>query len=83
VAAADLWRLKKRGRPVTIFLMCIFGVFAGVFALPTGEFPREELWAGRASFAFCVWAVVYLCLPGTRRKFETAVASEVKSTVAG
>jgi len=78
VAAADLWRLRKRGRGVTIFLMCIFGVFAGDIALlgSTGELPRDELWVGSASFAFCVWAVVYLCLPSIRRKFEAAVVSE-------
>ncbi len=78
VGAADLWRLRKRGRMVTIFLMCIFGVFAADFALlgSTGEFPREALWAGSASFVFCVWAAVYLCLPSIRRKFEAATASK-------
>lgn len=73
VAAIDLWRLKKRGRRVTIFLMSMFGVFAAdVALLGFAETGRAAFLGGSAGFVFCWWAVLYLCLPGTRRKFESA-----------
>ncbi|HSY89767.1 MAG TPA: hypothetical protein VK812_00255 [Candidatus Binatus sp.] len=73
VTAMDLWRLRKRGRRVTIFLMSMFGVFAAdVALLGFAETGRAAFLGGSAGFVFCWWAVLYLCLPGTRRKFESA-----------
>ena len=73
VAAMDLWRFRKRGRRVTIFLMSMFGVFAANTALlGFAETGRSAFLGGSAGCVFCLWAVLYLCLPGTRRKFESA-----------
>lgn len=77
-AGLDLLRLRRRGRPVTIFLSCIFGVFAGDMLLlaltertdRSSDPHRLWLWGSGAVFLFCIWAVVYLCLPGVRRKLE-------------
>jgi hypothetical protein len=71
VAAADLWRLRQGGRPVAIFLMCMFGVFASdmAFIAWTDAGMRSGFWPALAASLFCLWAVVYLCLPKIRRKF--------------
>jgi hypothetical protein len=79
VAAMDLWRLKKRGRRVTIFLMSMFGVFgADIALLGFAETGRAAFLGGSAGCIFCCWAVLYLCLPRTRRKFESAVAKAIR-----
>ena len=75
VAGVDLWKLNKRGRPVTIFLMCIFGVLAASAALVSyDESDRTMLWGGGPVCTFCIWAVVYLCLPKIRQKFVAGSA---------
>jgi hypothetical protein len=79
VAAMDLWRLKKRGRRVTIFLMSMFGVFAAdVALLGFAETGRAAFLGGSAGCIFCLGAVLYLCLPGTRRKFESAAVKAIR-----
>jgi len=84
VAGVDLWRLRKRGRPATIFFMCIFGLLGANAALLSREELQSpqfresgwtELWLGSAVAAYCLWAAVYLLLPKTRRKFEAAAGS--------
>jgi len=71
VAAVDLWLLRQRGRRVAIFLMCMFGVFACDIALIawTDSGMRSGFWPALATSLFCIWGVVYLCLPKVRRKF--------------
>ena len=79
VTAMDLWRLRKRGRRLTIFLMSMFGVFAADIALLSfAETGRAAFVGGSAGCIFCCWAVLYLCLPGTRRKFESAAVKAIR-----
>jgi|SRR5579863_8076207 len=71
----DLWRLKKKGRAPAIFLLVMATVFAAVWAL---IFLVDRTDSNRAGFAasaavslVCVWAIVYLCLPQTRRSLQS------------
>lgn len=70
-----LWRMKMSARAPTIFLMCMTAVFALVQVTVSMEdrlnFHRTWTLAWAAACFFSVWAVVYLCLPRTRRRFES------------
>ena len=44
----------------------------GVALLGFAETGRAAFLGGSAGCIFCFWAVLYLCLPGNRRKFESA-----------
>lgn len=75
VAGVDLWKMRKRGRSLTVVSMCIFCVL-GV-ALAATEPRGIVFWTGFPVCALSISAVVYLFSPNIRRKFEadTAVGS--------
>lgn len=79
-AGIDLWRLKRDSLAPTVFLMCMTAVFTGIqvcflasctalTSLISSRYFRG--WA--AVCAFSVWAVVYLCVPRIRRRFDSGI----------
>lgn len=90
VAGVDLWKLRKRGRSATIFFMSMFGLYGLAAALTSWEglripdsraFGLAQSLGGSGILAYSLWAVGYLLLPKTRRKFDaTPVASAALTT---
>ena len=71
MSGLDLWRLKQRGRAPAIFLLCLFALFGADLVLIDSVdkigTSRVELGVGAGSCVFCLWGIVYLCLPRIRR----------------
>ena len=67
-AGMDLWKLRSRGRTLTVVSMCIFSLLG--LALTAGEARGILFCAGPTVCALSVGGIVYLFLPNVRRKFE-------------
>jgi hypothetical protein len=67
-AGMELWKLRSRGRTLTVVSMCIFSLLG--LALAADEARGILLWAGPTVCALSAGGIVYLFLPNIRRKFE-------------
>lgn len=80
VAGADLLKLRKRGRSLTIvsmIFMCLLGTFFVVVEILGHMEDKGFLWTGLAICALSIPALVYLYGPKVRQRFAVAPPAKI------